>query len=1258
MGISKGFTYRDAVILLTGKDSAIADFVDKALGGAVVGSSVFFGPAALALLGPKNELVKLGKSQLEGLSGRLAGRKVAERTDLREAANAVLVVISFLEACEEELGTLLYQKLEITEQDLKVLATDGADGKNDLPSDWDLLAEPAVACPSVHQSIEETVNQLSLRYADWAQRFLAFIRGLQAWESVPAHERPTLEDKVLELVPHRAAGKYRAYFAKLAGDVPEFSFWALSQELEALNASLGADIRTIDESARSIGSSLSSVRDLLATVTNSLPHASGSRWLQSLSDVNAAELRRHLVNSEDEDIEGINSPTVEQGYIDPKFRTALYSRRASPSSEGWWAAAPTRTDLGGYLTGHLVSAAATTLPMLIIGDPGAGKSTLARVLAARLPASGFLPVRVPLRNVAANESIDRQIVHGIREAIHEETSWPEFVEAAKQLLPVIILDGFDELLQATGVSHSDYLEKVADFQLSEADQGRPVAVIVTSRTTVVERARIRTGTPIVKLEQFDQEHVESWLGEWARANARYFDEQHLEPLTWERLNTYRHLASQPVLLLMLALYDAEDNALRSAPGFGRSVLYERLLKKFIRREVLKNSSALDSIALENELENHLNELSLVALGMFNRAKQFISESDVNADLVALGYASGIQPAHQGRFLQTLSPGELLLGKFFFIHKAEALEHNQDGEEGRALRLGRTFEFMHATFGEYLVARLAGILTSTLVPPDRNQSFLTNNRGSDPALFTALFSMQAFSASTQIVPFLREFFEQKSHSISTYDVVRWMLTDLWKEDPKTRYPNYQPVTLPAQAKIATLSANLMLLLAADNSEVDITRLFGGLSTEAHDMWRKWSLLWESQLDEGAYSGLIQLLRLRKREVDSTDHIVYELAPSSSQQSTSHAALQGFEFTESHLERDLQSIGTHGPWHEHLAQRSSLSLDWEGLRSAEIIRFFENRLGRFGSRLYFRVGDSDGSNHFTPGQFDEGNFGGLFMASLAFTTSSGPAFRNRVMSVLQMIKAWPSEPELELPPALVMLKLLAAKVDWLSVADWIKIFDELDLHSDDAQLLTEFHILQLEIITELWALEGTRVMQESPLFHAARTAWAHLDPAHMVDAEPTLAARLLLAMMNADAPVRLIASEFASFEDWIDRIGLGNLSNEDPRLGYQVLSAMKYHHCLTWSRYQAPNVLDLVSDQTLMRLSSSQVAYFASAAMAPTPVAARRTLKFVGRWVRVGGSIDSFEEELSMQDASRSPFRNLRPKRQRTQAMQQHSGSGSL
>jgi hypothetical protein len=84
---------------------------------------------------------------------------------------------------------------------------------------------------------------------------------------------------------------------------------------------------------------------------------------------------------------------------------------------------------------------------------------------------------------------------------------------------VVPLDGFNELLQVSGASQSDYLERIADFQRYENDQGRPMIMLVTSRTAVADRARPVTGTVAVRLEPFRDSQIAQWLAVWNAANA-------------------------------------------------------------------------------------------------------------------------------------------------------------------------------------------------------------------------------------------------------------------------------------------------------------------------------------------------------------------------------------------------------------------------------------------------------------------------------------------------------------------------------------------------------------------------------------------------------------------------------------------------------------------------------------------------------------------------------------------------------------------
>jgi predicted kinase len=117
----------------------------------------------------------------------------------------------------------------------------------------------------------------------------------------------------------------------------------------------------------------------------------------------------------------------------------------------------------------LTSVEATTAPLVVLGQPGAGKSLLTKVLAARLPAADFLPVRVALREVPAEAEVQDQIDYAIRAATGERVEWPDLSRSAGGAMPVVLLDGFDELLQATGVSQP----KPAEGGAVPATRGRP-----------------------------------------------------------------------------------------------------------------------------------------------------------------------------------------------------------------------------------------------------------------------------------------------------------------------------------------------------------------------------------------------------------------------------------------------------------------------------------------------------------------------------------------------------------------------------------------------------------------------------------------------------------------------------------------------------------------------------------------------------------------------------------------------------------------
>jgi hypothetical protein len=191
--------------------------------------------------------------------------------------------------------------------------------------------------------------------------------------------------------------------------------------------------------------------------------------------------------------------------------------------------------------------------------------------------------------------------------------WVPVADSADGALPVIILDGFDELLQATGVDRSDYLERVQEFQQQQEAMGLPVVVIITTRTVVADRARFPQGTTAIKLDPFDEPRISRLVGIWNRANARTAngDGDSNGALTTEAVLRYRDLAEQPLLLMMLLIYDAEDGALRHTDRhLTHGELYERLLAMFARREVDKHHSGLGRDDLAEAVEGELRRLEV------------------------------------------------------------------------------------------------------------------------------------------------------------------------------------------------------------------------------------------------------------------------------------------------------------------------------------------------------------------------------------------------------------------------------------------------------------------------------------------------------------------------------------------------------------------------------------------------------------------------------------------------------------------------
>ena len=831
-------SYADAVLLMGGRDSRTVAALDRLAGGLLLAVSAAGTGFALSLFEAKGELARLSNELVRGLSERMRGLERFSRTERLAAAHSVIVLTAYFDTLSNVNLPFDIKNLELTKAEQAAIALGEAPSHDRLGILAASLLRTEVPVPAPQLPYEATIEAMRGFYIELSAAVARFVAGLAMWDRLDETRQHGFAEQLSDELPGLAVLRYQEMFRRLAVDFPEVAFWANLVDHQATR-----------EEVRRLSTGMAGLERVLAGIaTGRVP----DDRRMGLSRAYRVVLQRPVLSASDVP-EGLRLPLLGDIYVNPDFRVAPAGQSARFAEESWWEGQPVRDDLEGFLLGHLTAPQAALAPLLVLGQPGSGKSVLTQVLAAQLPPSEFLVVRVVLREVAADADLQAQIEHAIRSATGETLGWPDLARSADGAFPVVLIDGFDELLQATGVSQTDYLRKIADFQAREADQGRPVAVLITSRTAVADRAQPTPGMVVARLEPFRETQIGQWLRVWNEANTATLAAQGLRPLPTQTVLDHTDLASQPLLLLMLALYDADGNRLQRAnAALGEAELYERLLITFAEREIRKSGADLSGIQFQNAVEQELLRLSVVAFAMFSRGRQWVSDAELDADLPALLDSATRQSAPVG-LRAPLSAAQVVVGRFFFVHEAQATRDNS--------RLS-TYEFLHATFGEYLIARLVIRELNDLTDAAQLAASRTRRDSVDDAFLHALLSHMPMTMRGTIVSFLHELLRPISGSQRQHlsDLLLGLFRDALGPRHDTRYSDYAPLPLlPVPARHAAYSANLTVLVVLATGEVTGSHLFPA-AVDPVSEWRYIALLWRSQLPSEGWEGLFSAIDL--------------------------------------------------------------------------------------------------------------------------------------------------------------------------------------------------------------------------------------------------------------------------------------------------------------------------------------------------------------------------------------------------------------
>ncbi len=697
------------------KDSKVGDEIinafDSLADAAIIFSPIVFGPQLLPLLDlldVKDRLFNLGRKVYNYIASKIETDYI-DRTEQIRSAYALICYTSYLEVLEKKFPKKLIKELKTTLQERKDLIYGSTEQTNEYEQN-----SPNIHCSlfiADHiTSFYEIKEDLGVIYSDITNKLFGFF--VTASNINDKNELENLRN-VLNEIPKEAIKVYESQYIHLADKFNDFALFAQLQNFNGISMAVKQNKKALDllfDNTNKIDVGLSRLSNIVNSIYTNYRTIQVESIVKNLKDRYQSIIEEAIIDDKeiksDTEETRLSFPRIVDAFIPQSYKCLLYERKdIQLEDENIWNKLPRKDDIDKFFVKYLFSPDSVDYPLIILGHPGSGKSLLTKVLSAQLISNSYTVIRIPLREVNAENGIDVLIEDQIKTLTNKSlpTGYGDFAEHFNEKPLMVILDGYDELLQAKGDVFSGYLEKVRIFQQEQKSMRRPVRIIITSRITLINKARVPVNSTVLRLLEFNDEQRKAWMNIWNNINSEYFANSGIKPFCLPKFsdknkkNNIMELAEQPLLLLMLALYDSEANELAQTNSIKRTELYDNLLRRFVRRERRRYVPGFNSKSEKEQeriIDQEMNRLGVAAIGMYNRQEVVISSKQLECDLDTFrAHRNDGSPV-----ARTLQESDSLLGGFFFIHKSKA----KDTEEN-STNVDSAYEFLHNTFGEFLAA---------------------------------------------------------------------------------------------------------------------------------------------------------------------------------------------------------------------------------------------------------------------------------------------------------------------------------------------------------------------------------------------------------------------------------------------------------------------------------------------------------------------------------------------------------------------------
>jgi energy-coupling factor transporter ATP-binding protein EcfA2 len=336
--------------------------------------------------------------------------------------------------------------------------------------------------------------------------------------------------------------------------------------------------------------------------------------------------------------------------------------------------------------------------LMILGRPGAGKTTFLKRLATLCKQGEFLPERVPIF-VTLKEFAEAPNQPGLVEFI--ATSYlnapnsPAIAQLLQQGRGLVLLDGLDEVLET---QHDRVLREIEDF----ARRYEQSSILITCR--IAAREYIFQQFTEVEVADFTDQQIQDFADKWFKTKepdqVDTAGKSAIASLFWQALKAQKpikELATNPLLLTLLCLEFEQSSEFPKS----RAELYDRalnvLLSKWDGQRRIKRDEVYKRLPV-NRKESLLGQL---AMQTFEQGQYFFRSHVIKR--IISQYIQNLPDA-------STDPDALLVDSTDVLKSIES-QHGLLTE-----RAADIYSFSHLTFHEYFTAK--NILECCDVPREK------------------------------------------------------------------------------------------------------------------------------------------------------------------------------------------------------------------------------------------------------------------------------------------------------------------------------------------------------------------------------------------------------------------------------------------------------------------------------------------------------------------------------------------------------------